>query len=152
MADGADLAASASCADNADVYREMVDLEIASTFAFQGSRWLGDVAPHLLSDDQRAGLAAAKEKAARRAAIEEQIPDHLLYTRGWPTRMPTAEEAELLCYVRREIGALYEIEISCTDPADLIARYADLMAQKVTKEEAVAKKKTKKSVRKGDAS
>lgn len=148
MADGADLASSAACADNADVYREMVDLEIASSFAFQGSRWLGDVAPHLLSDAQRAGLAAAKEKAARREAIEEQIPDHLLYTKGWPTVMPTLEEAELLCGVRVEIAQLLGIEVECTSPADLIARYADLMAQRAAKEaakEAVAERKAKKT-------
>jgi 3'-phosphoadenosine 5'-phosphosulfate sulfotransferase (PAPS reductase)/FAD synthetase len=147
MADAADLAASASCSDNADVYREMVDLEIASTFAFQGSRWLGDVAPHLLSDAQRAGLAAAKEKASRREAIEAQIPDHLLYTKGWPTIMPTTEEADLLCRVRREIALLLGIEISCTASADLIARYADLMAQKAAKEaakEVTAAKRAKK--------
>jgi 3'-phosphoadenosine 5'-phosphosulfate sulfotransferase (PAPS reductase)/FAD synthetase len=147
MSNEADLAASASCPDNADVYREMVDLEIASTFAFQGSRWLGDVAPHLLTDAQRAGLAAAKAKAARREEIEAQIPDHLLYERGWPKVMPTAEEAELLCGVRREIASLYEIEISCTGPADLIARYADLMAQKAAKEEAISKKDAKRAKR-----
>jgi 3'-phosphoadenosine 5'-phosphosulfate sulfotransferase (PAPS reductase)/FAD synthetase len=148
MADAADLASSASCSDNAVVYREMVDLEIASTFAFQGSRWLGDVAPHLLSDAQRAGLAAAKEKAARREAIEAQVPDHLLYTKGWPTVMPTVEEAELLCGVRVEIAQLLGIEVSCTTPADLIERYADLMAQRAAKEtakEAAAAKKAKKA-------
>ena len=148
MADAADLTASASCADNADIYREMVDLEIVSTFAFQGSRWLGDVAPHLLSDAQRAGLAVAKEKAARREAIESQIPDHLLYTKGWPTVMPSLEEAALLCRVRCEIALLLGIEISCTSSADLIERYADLMAQKAAKEaakEAVAARKAKKA-------
>lgn len=152
MADGADLASSASCADNADIYREMVDLEIASTFAFQGSRWLGDVAPQLLSDVQRAGLVRAKEIAARRVAIEAQIPDHLLYERGWPKVMPSAEEADLLCRVRREIAELLGIEVTCTDSADLIARYADLIAQKAVKEEAIAQKTARKIARKEAAS
>jgi 3'-phosphoadenosine 5'-phosphosulfate sulfotransferase (PAPS reductase)/FAD synthetase len=144
MADAADLRSSAACPDNVAVYREMVDLEIASAFAFQGSRWLGDVAPHLLSDEQRTGLARAKEVAARRAAIEAEIPDHLLYERGWPKVMPSAEEAELLCRVRRDVAALYGAEVACTEPADLTARYAHLMTQKAAKEakEAAASNKT----------
>ena len=152
MATVADLSASSSCPDNADVYREMVDLEIASTFAFQGSRWLGDVAPHLLTDAQRAGLAAAKVRAARREEIEAQIPDHLLYTKGWPTVMPAKEEAELLCRVRREIADLLGVEISCVTPTSLTARYADLMAQKAVRAEAEAKKAARKAARKGAAS
>lgn len=44
-----DLRASVTCPDNADVLCEMVDLEIASGFSFQSNRWLGDVAPHLLT-------------------------------------------------------------------------------------------------------
>jgi 3'-phosphoadenosine 5'-phosphosulfate sulfotransferase (PAPS reductase)/FAD synthetase len=59
MAKRTDLAASATCAANAPVYRTMVSLEIASTFAFQGSNWLGDVAPHLLSAEQRAEARSA---------------------------------------------------------------------------------------------
>jgi hypothetical protein len=49
--------------------------------------------------------------------------------------------------VRREIAALYEIEVSCTEPEQLIARYADLIARKVVKEEAIAKRATKKIAR-----
>lgn len=54
--------------------------------------------------------------------------------------MPTAEETVLLCGVRREIAALYGIEVACIEPAKLLARYADLMAQKAAKEAAAAKK------------
>jgi 3'-phosphoadenosine 5'-phosphosulfate sulfotransferase (PAPS reductase)/FAD synthetase len=152
MSNEADLAASASCPDNADVYREMVDLEITSTFAFQGSRWLGDVAPHLLTEEQRAGLARAKEIAALRLKIEDQIPDHLLYEKGWPRVMPTAAEAEQLCHARREIAELLKIEVSCTEAPELLARYADLMAQGAAKTAASAKKEARKVARKGAAS
>jgi 3'-phosphoadenosine 5'-phosphosulfate sulfotransferase (PAPS reductase)/FAD synthetase len=148
MATVADLSASASCPDNVAIYREMVELEIASAFAFQGSRWLGDVAPHLLDQEQRDALAAAKRIAERREAIEAQIPDHLLYERGWPKVMPTAEEADLLCRVRREVAALYEIDVACTEAADLTARYADLMAQKAVKEAAKAAAVTRRRARK----
>jgi 3'-phosphoadenosine 5'-phosphosulfate sulfotransferase (PAPS reductase)/FAD synthetase len=140
MATIADLTASATCPENVAIYREMVELEIASAFAFQGNRWLGDVAPHLLDQEQRDALEAAKRLAEKREAIEAQIPDHLLFERGWPKVMPTADEAELLCRVRREIAMLYEIQVSCVEPADLIARYAHLMALNAVKEAAKAKK------------
>jgi len=129
------------------VFRTIVGLEIRSGFAFQGSRWLGDVAPQLLDDATRAALAAAKARAAKRVQIEKRIPKHLLFTKGWPTVMPTEAEAELLCAVRREIAALYGIKVTCTEPAALIARYAQLMAQNAAKEAAKAMK-TKKKIKK----
>jgi hypothetical protein len=92
----------------------------------------------------RVELARAKEAAVRRARIEGQIPEHLLYEKGWPKVMPTAEEAELLCRVRREVAALLGIKVSCTEPAELIARYAELMEQKMVKEAASAKKEARK--------
>ena len=139
MQDMHDQRVSASIAKHAPVYRTIVELEIASTFAFQGSRWLGDIAPHLLDQEQRDAIAAAKRLAAKREEIEARIPKHLLYEAGWPKVMPTAEEADLLCGVRREIASLYEIQVSCTEPAELIARYAQLMKLKAVKD--AAKKK-----------
>ncbi len=112
---------------NAAIYRTMVDLEIASGFAFQGSHWLGDLAPNLLTDVQRAKLISAKAKAARRDEIEARIPDHLLYVKGWPTAMPTQAEAEMLAEVRRDMAALYGMEIECTTADAVMARYAALM-------------------------
>lgn len=147
MQDLSDQRVSASVPANAPVYRTLVDLEIVSAFAFQGSRWLGDIAPHLLSEAQRAGLARAKMIAAQRTVIEAQIPDHLLYELGWPKVMPTAKEAELLCRVRRQVSALYGMTVSCTEPAELIARFADLMAQKAVKDTAALKKASKKKLR-----
>lgn len=123
----ADLSASASCEANADIYREMVDLEITSSFSFQEG-WLGDVAPQLLDERARAGLARAKEVAKLRESAERHIPAHLLYTKGWPTVMPTEDEAALLCQVRRSVAAAVGLEIDYTEPARLIARYAELMA------------------------
>jgi 3'-phosphoadenosine 5'-phosphosulfate sulfotransferase (PAPS reductase)/FAD synthetase len=140
MANGADLAASAANPAHAALYREMVDLEVASAFAFQGSRWLGDVAPHLLTDGQRDGLARAKERAKRVKAAQKRIPKHLLYTRGWPTVMPSREEAELLAEVRREVADALGLSIERADAQAILDRYADLMAKKAAKEAAAAKK------------
>jgi 3'-phosphoadenosine 5'-phosphosulfate sulfotransferase (PAPS reductase)/FAD synthetase len=133
----ADLRASATCTENADIYREMVDLEITSTFSFQDSQWLGDVAPHLLSAQAHAGLVHAKAMAAVREAAEARIPAHLLYTKGWPTVMPTAEEAALLCAVRRTVAEAVELEIDYIEPNTLRERYAELMAARPVLEEAL---------------
>jgi len=129
MGSGDDLRAAASCADNADVYREMVDLEIASSFAFQGSRWLGDVAPHLLTEEQRVGLVAAKARAAARVALEKRVPKHLLYTSGWPTVMPTDEEAEMIASLRHEVAEVLGIVVEYPTGEAVSARYAELMAR-----------------------
>lgn len=133
MSNDADKTAAASAEQNHDLYREMVDLEISSTFAFQGDKWLADVAPHLLTEGQRWSLSQAREAAAKRVAAESRIPAHLLYTAGWPTVMPTPDEAELIASVRREVSdamAWREKDISCTTAAAVTARYADLMARK----------------------
>jgi 3'-phosphoadenosine 5'-phosphosulfate sulfotransferase (PAPS reductase)/FAD synthetase len=140
MQDLSDQRVSASVVANQPVFRTVVGLEIRSTFGFQGGHWLADVAPQLLDEATRDALARSKERAANRVQIEKRIPKHLLFTKGWPTVMPTAEEADLLCGVRREVAALYGIEVTCTEPAKLLARYADLMAQKAVKDAAVAKK------------
>lgn len=123
----ADLAASASCPDNQDVYRAMVDLEVRSTFSFHDSLWLGDVAPHLLNRETRAALAFAKEAAAVREAAEARIPKYLLYTSGWPTVMPTRDEAQLLAEVRLTVAQAVGLLIQYTEPEAILARYAQLM-------------------------
>jgi 3'-phosphoadenosine 5'-phosphosulfate sulfotransferase (PAPS reductase)/FAD synthetase len=147
MANGSDLAASASNPAHLALYREMVDLEIVSGFAFQGSRWLGDVAPHLLTDDQREGLLRAKARAKRVKTAQKRIPKHLLYTRGWPTVMPSREEAEMLAEVRREVADALGLQIERADAASILDRYTDLMAQKAAKEDASAKKAARKAAR-----
>lgn len=150
MANGSDLATSASVPAHAALYREMVDLEIASAFAFQGSRWLGDVAPHLLTAEQRDALQRAKERAKRVKAAQKRIPKHLLYTRGWPTVMPTRSEAELLAEVRREVADAIGLQIERVDAQAILDRYADLMAKKAAKAEVEAAKVARKAARKAE--
>lgn len=138
MASAADLAASATCSDNAAIYRRMVDLEILSAFAFRGDGWLGDLAPHLLSTEQLTGLELAKVRAVKREVIEERIPEHLYYVKGWPTVMPTLKEAELLAEVRRAVSEICGFEIGLTDAASILARYAELMALNAKRDAAKA--------------
>jgi 3'-phosphoadenosine 5'-phosphosulfate sulfotransferase (PAPS reductase)/FAD synthetase len=148
MAKRSDLIASASNPKHLAIYREMVQLEIDSTFAFQGSSWLGDVAPELLTPEMVAGLALAKERAAKREAIEKEIPKHLLYTKGWPTVMPTREEAEMLCSIRLKIAGLLGLEaVTCLDVDSLLARYAELMDLKRQKDAAKAAAEVRKAAR-----
>lgn len=125
-----DLIASASCTDNHSTYRRMVALEILTGFAFQGSRWLGDVAHHLLDDAMRAALNATKSRAQNRVTAEARIPKHLLYTKGWPEAVPTHTEAELIAEVRLEVFKAIGIEPTFVTAASIINRYETLLAAK----------------------
>jgi 3'-phosphoadenosine 5'-phosphosulfate sulfotransferase (PAPS reductase)/FAD synthetase len=130
MSAAADIRASAGCEDNHDLYREMVSLEVESSFAFQGGKWLGDAAPGLLGDWTRQRLEAAKQAAQSRQEAEKRIPKHLLYTKGWPTCIPTPEEADLLASVRRDVASVVDLDIRFTEPSSIIGRYEELMAAK----------------------
>lgn len=134
MSSLADLVASASCEANQPLYVSMVELEATSGFGFQGNRWLANIAPHLLSEELRARVEAAKEGAAARVALEKLLPKHLHYTKGWPTTLPTPEEAELIARVRRGVAEAVGIEVQCTTADEVLARYALLLAQKAAKD------------------
>lgn len=130
----ADILASTTCEENADIYREMVDLEIASTFSFQPDRWLADVAPHLLTPDQRADARDAKHCADVRRREEARIPDHLLYVEGWPTIMPTESEARLIADVRLKVAAAVGIDgVTCLDAESVLGRYEELMRERTVR-------------------
>ena len=113
----------------ADSNSEMVGLEIDSSFAFQDSGWLGDLAPHLLTATMRQQLISAKAAAARRIELEAQIPTHLLYEKGWPKVMPTVTEARMLADVRRGVAQALGLTIDYTEASAIRARYAELMTQ-----------------------
>ncbi|HEY6539793.1 MAG TPA: phosphoadenosine phosphosulfate reductase family protein [Ktedonobacteraceae bacterium] len=123
----ADLMASATCADHQGIYRELVELEIASTFSFQDCQWLGDIAPHLLEDGMRIRLQDAKRRAIQREAAEALIPRQLWYTRGWPTARPTRGEANLLADVRWLVAEIMGFAVEYTEPDAVLERYRHLM-------------------------
>lgn len=133
MSSEADLIASAMCEDNHEPYIRMVQLEVKSSFAFQGNRWLSDVAPHILPSSLRSEAKEAKAIAAQRQAIEAEIPKHLLYESGWPTCLPTRDEAELLARVRRQVSTLLGFNAQCIDAVSVQDRYASLLALKEAK-------------------
>lgn len=125
-----DLMKAAACPDNAELYRAMVDLELTSTFAFQDRQWLCDVAPGLLTDAQQTAVPLTKAAALRRQEAEATIPPDLQYTEGWPTRLPSWSEAELLAQVRRTVGAAVGLDVAHTTAEAVQARYAELLAAK----------------------
>lgn len=134
LASQTDLLAAARCVDNMAILQEIVALEIRSTFSFQGKRWLADLASDLLDAPLRAALAGAKERAALRQAAEARIPKHLLYTAGWPTCMPTQEEAHLLANIRGQVAEAVGLAANCLDAAAVLARYAELQHERGQKE------------------
>jgi 3'-phosphoadenosine 5'-phosphosulfate sulfotransferase (PAPS reductase)/FAD synthetase len=134
LGSAADLAASSTCAENQDAYVALVQLEAESTFAFQGNRWLADVAPQLLPAGLIADVQQAKRLAKDRKAVESEIPSYLLYTKGWPTRVPTPLEAELIAKVRRRVSAMLKLDAHYLAGEGVRARYAGLMDAKRAKE------------------
>lgn len=128
MSNAADIAAAAAAPESHELYRRLVDMEVVSTFGFQGSRWLADVAPQLLSDHVRAAVPRAKAKAAQRVALEKRITPAMLYVKGWPTRMLTDAEAAILADVRTQVSALIGLDSRHLDVAGIHGRYAQLMA------------------------
>lgn len=132
MSSEADLQAAASCPANQQIYRTMVGLEAASSFAFQGNRWLGDVAPHLLDETLTMALAKAKEAAQRRQIAEARIPKSLQFDgKGWPSRIPTVGEAEMLAEVRLDVGNAIGLPVRFTTAAAVIERYEQLLDERM---------------------
>jgi 3'-phosphoadenosine 5'-phosphosulfate sulfotransferase (PAPS reductase)/FAD synthetase len=136
MSSEADLIAASSVPESQDLLCRMVDLEIASTFAFQGNRWLGDIAPQLLGFRRAEEFQAAKVRALARIAVEAKVTKAMRYVSGWPTRMLTDDEAGTLANVRRAIGGLFSIEPLYLDVPSIHSRYAELMETKRLREAA----------------
>lgn len=123
-----DLRAAARDTRNHAALRLVIRLEITSAFSFQSARWLSDVLDELLTDADREQRERAKSIAAAREASESLIPDDMLYVKGWPTRVPTLEEAELLAGVRRDVGRLQGFTMQYVDAPAIVERYRELMA------------------------
>jgi 3'-phosphoadenosine 5'-phosphosulfate sulfotransferase (PAPS reductase)/FAD synthetase len=128
-----DLQASLKDVRNHRAYRRVVDLEIASAYSFQPSRWLGDVRPDLLSADHLVGIDQAKEIARHRREVETRIPKELRFVEGWPTFIPSLEQCELLAEVRIAVGALMGLPVRHITADSVRARYEELLALKQQK-------------------
>ncbi|WP_292502512.1 phosphoadenosine phosphosulfate reductase family protein [Mesorhizobium sp.] len=129
MSNLADLTAATAQPEAHDLYRRMVGLESTSTFGFQGARWLGDIAPHLLDADASHRFANGKIRALHRIAAEAKITPGMLYVKGWPTRMLTDAEADVLAETRSRITGLFGFNSDHLTRHSIHQRYADLMAE-----------------------
>lgn len=134
MSNWNDLLAAALQEESHELYRRMVNLEVISTFGFQGNRWLADVAPHLLDDKTQKAVAESKQKAVMRVNLEKSITKEMLYQKGWPVKMLTDEEATILAQVRTQIGNLLGIEVKYTTMDEVHGRYAQLISIKEEKD------------------
>jgi 3'-phosphoadenosine 5'-phosphosulfate sulfotransferase (PAPS reductase)/FAD synthetase len=148
-----DLRGACSVDSNIPAILRVIALELHSGFSFQPSRWLADIfaqeRPELFTDEMRQELASAKRVAASRKLIEKRIPKELLYEKGWPTFQPTMEQCEIIASVRREVAALYGIEILYTTAEEVYARYAELLAEKAAREAVKARRAAKRAASEG---
>lgn len=64
---------------------------------------------------------------------ESRLPKHLLYVSGWPTVMPSWDEALLIAEVRVAVASALGLKVDFTDPESILGRYAELMAAKEEK-------------------
>lgn len=130
----ADLTIASKLDEHLDTYLALVDLECRSTFAFQGNRWLADVAPDRIGEDLRTGIALAKAAATARRAAEARIPPELLFdSHGWPSFVPDALQATLLADVRRQVGEAVHLPVQYTDAEAVRSRYSDLLTTRLAK-------------------
>lgn len=106
------------------------ELEVLTTFSFQSKRWLGDVAPHLLDSATQQAIGEAKSHAKLRIEAEALIPQHLLFTSGWPHVVPTLEEAALIGNVRNVVCGSIGIAPTYTHADEVMGRYQALLAAK----------------------
>jgi 3'-phosphoadenosine 5'-phosphosulfate sulfotransferase (PAPS reductase)/FAD synthetase len=125
-----DLHKATKAEETHQVYRTLVGVELVSTFSFQSGYWLADKAPHLLDADALAILPGRKQAGELRLAAEMRIPEHLKYVKGWPTCIPTPEDAALLAEVRRQVSGLVGIKIEYITAGDVRDRYAELIKLK----------------------
>lgn len=131
-----DLQVSAEVPTHRPLLLEMIRLQIESTFAFQAGKWLGvDIARITLSSAVNQKLLHARQAAADRERCEAKIPKHLLYTKGWPTRLPTLDEARLIAGVRKRVGVIVGLPVRYTTARAVVARYRELMTARKKKHE-----------------
>lgn len=126
LASTRDLSRSLASRQNEQSLREILSLEISSTFSFQPTRWLADLAKSRLSSTEIKHLEQSKERAAERRAMEAQLPSDLRFTRGWPPRVPDNSEAVQICDARARILEHHDLPNLFPTPAMVIDRFAAL--------------------------
>lgn len=124
------LGASARAPSNLPAYLGLVELEARSTFSFQPTRWLGEVAPALLPGQLREMLRDGMAAATHRRAAEASLPADLRYEKGWPPRIPTLAEAATISRVRSVILSQHSLSSPYETAAAVRDRFAELHQRK----------------------
>jgi 3'-phosphoadenosine 5'-phosphosulfate sulfotransferase (PAPS reductase)/FAD synthetase len=124
-----DIESATTCERNHAIYVRMVELEATSTFKFKDI-WLADVAPHLLSESLRQRIGEAKLKAVDRQKAEKLLPSKLFFTKGWPTSIPSLDEADLIAEVRKRVSDAVGLNSKYLTAASVRDRYAELYETK----------------------
>ncbi len=138
-----DLRTGAAVPTNHFAFRFIMDIEIRSSFSYQSKRWLADIAPELLTTEQRQAAATAKIKAAQRRLSDSQIDPAILFRnhggrRGWPASQPSLEQCTNLAKARNTIARLFgeeieritKVEMQYLDAKSIYDRYAELLDMK----------------------
>lgn len=120
-----DLTVAARATGNLGLLHHLVEIEAQSTFSFQPTRWIGDVAPDLIRPALWSDLERGKIRAAERRNLEDRLPANLRYVKGWPQRIPTLAEASVILSTRSAILAVH----SRTSPYDTPALVRDRIAE-----------------------
>ena len=102
-----------------------------------------EVQPHVVTvladtairgtDIDEAKAVDAKRRAELRVQAESRLPAHLLYSSGWPTCVPTEEEAQLIAEVRQAVADILGISVGFTTAGEVIARYQELITLRQAK-------------------
>ena len=126
-----DLQASLGDVRNHEAFRQIARLEILSTFSFKDT-FLADLAPELLTENEREALAITKAKVIDRAWADKLIPTELLFDKdtGFPAFQPTMQQATALGEARAKLGAVLNIPVKFTTGLEVYNRFAELLKTK----------------------
>lgn len=138
-----DLRTGASVTTNHFAFRFIMDIEIRSSFSYQANKWLADIAPQLLTTEQRQAVTRAKAKATERRLADSLLNPALLFRnhggrRGWPDSQPSLDQCANLAKARNTIARLFgteieritQVKIQCLDAKSIYDRYEELIANR----------------------
>lgn len=131
-----DIRVAAHAPGNRGTLLHLVEREAVSTFSFQPDRWLGDIAPALLTPSLTADHARGKALGAERRRLEASMPANLRYVKGWPQRVPSIQEAGAIASVRSQILAMHGLETPYPTATAVRDRIAELFDEQRLKEAA----------------
>jgi len=97
-------------------------MEASYGFSFQPTRWLGDIAPHLLDPALATALASARTLATERRAVEAAIPPEMRFRNDELPVIPDYGMATVMAGIRTEVARLHGIDLAVNDAAGIIDR------------------------------